>query len=77
MSKQKIAVEWKIVEIHFDPVTSRFVEKHKKLGRFTAATAREKVDKMYPTYKFKEVDSHGFGGRWVDLNYATVDVIPA
>ena len=77
MAKQKTAIAWKIVEVLFYPATSKFVEKTKKLGRFTAATAREKVEKMYPDYKFKEVGSHGVGGYWVDTDGATVEVIPA
>lgn len=77
MSRQQIAIDWKIKETLFDPKTHTFPVKVTKLGRYTAATAAEKMIKKFPGYRFNPKPFHGFGGYWVDGDGNTAECLPA
>lgn len=73
----KIAQNWKILE-HID-VDNKIEVRFKKLGHYTQATAREKMDGLYPApnWRFKAVANHGFGGYWVAVWGDTAQCLPA
>lgn len=71
----KIAIDWKIVEHYLDGADIKV--RTKRLGHFTAATAREKMATAFPEYTFVAKGNHGFGGYWVHINGNTAECIPS
>lgn len=76
MAKQQIAIEWKIVETLYDASSQEFYTKVTRLGKFTKATALEKMNGKFPTYKFKTVLSHGSSGYHVNSVGDTAELLP-
>lgn len=77
MARQIIAVHWKTKRTFFDLRTGVFTEEVKKFGKFTAATAAEKIARIADGYKFTAKRHHGFGGYWVAGNGDTLELLPA
>lgn len=76
MARQIIAIDWKIKETLFDCAAQKFIEKTKKFGRYTAATAASKLSAAATGYRFVEKPFHGFGGYWVNDNGDTKELLP-
>ncbi len=78
MARQQIAQDWKIKEILFDQMAQKFTESEKPFGRFTQATVTEKIHAIAAKrgYRWKDKQSHGFGGYWVDGDGNTLEVLP-
>lgn len=77
MARQQVAIEWKIKTITTDDKRTTFIEKTSRLGRYTAATAAEKMTRRFPGYRFVHKPNHGFGGYWVDSTGNTAELLPA
>ena len=77
MTKQTIAQNWKLTITEFDVQTQQFSITKKKLGKFTAATIKEKVSAKYPSFRFKSVYTNGFGGYFVDIIGTTLEISPS
>ena len=77
MTRQQVAIKWKIKETLFDQKKRMFIEKVSVLGRYTAATAAEKMTIRYPSYRYVPKPLHGFGGYWVDGDGNTAECLPA
>ena len=77
MARQIIAIVWKTKRTLFDLQTGSFTEEEKKFGKFTAATAAEKITLIADGYKFAAKQHHGFGGYWVAENGDTLELLPA
>ena len=78
MARQVIAEDWKTVETLFDQRTQTFSTLTRNLGRFTAATAREKVEPLAlgRSYTWRARPVHGFGGYWVNVDGDTIELLP-
>ena len=70
--RQQIAENWKITEHKL--LDGKIVESTSKLGKYTAYTAADKMNKKFPSYKFTPRNFHGFGGYWVDANGNTASL---
>jgi hypothetical protein len=76
MARQQISQEWDIVEIVRDQ-NDKFHEKKTRLGKYTACTAKLKIAEKFPTYRFREIPYHSSGGRFVDADGSTAELLPA
>lgn len=77
MTRQIITHNWKAKITGFNPETNEYPETEIEIGRFTAATVKEKINKKYPEYRFQQKWVHGFGGYWVNDNGDTLEVLPS
>jgi hypothetical protein len=74
MARQTIAREWKLVQTLREG--DQFVTRTLRLGRYTAATAAEKISARFPGYRYVPKPFSGFGGYWCDAVGNTVECLP-
>ena len=72
MTRQTIAENWKTIHIGYDKKTNTFTVTERSLGRFTAATAAEKVTAKYPSHSYSKAK-----GYWVRQDGDVIKLLPA